>query len=106
MMGHSGKHLKTIWRQFIQYIFPIHRKPLDRTGQLRTPTVTNEILEIRRIDPYKPPNLDRPETLPRVRVGNVATHLLWAHIQDLGRILDYEQRLWFVCGGALHLHCV
>jgi hypothetical protein len=59
---------------------------MDRTRQLRTLTVTNKVLEVRRIDPYQPADFDGSEPFARVRIRYVAADLFVTHVQDLGYV--------------------
>lgn len=56
---------------------------LDITGQLRPPTVTDKVLQVRRFDPDQPSDFDGAKALARIRVGDVAPDLFLAHLQDL-----------------------
>ena len=87
IMGHSGILCKQICRLLLWIVFPNLLKGTDNIGQLWTPMVTDEILQIRGSDPHRPPaavfaaELDHPEDFLLYH----STHSLLGNVQDFRR---------------------
>src|SRR6266478_330828 len=71
---------------------------LDYIGQLSTPVVTDQVLEINRSNPYQTADLD----LPKKALLNEAAHRLLGHVQDVRRLLYGVQRFGLLHGSAHH----